>query len=168
MKLKRTDSWTHISHLRRASKQDWSIERTADLKLHPNQDKKKMRAMRAADPRIQTRPVRPTLLIQLNELFTKFLSPYQNVKLLYLVQFSRWVMSDCLWPHVFSMSPSYEYSRLIPLGSIGLISLQSKGLKSLLKYPSSKASILRCSAIFMVQFSHTYMTTGKNHSHSFE
>ena len=48
-----------------------------------------MRAMRAADPRIQTRPVRPTLLIQLNELFTKFLSPYQNVKLLYLVQFSR-------------------------------------------------------------------------------
>ena len=48
-----------------------------------------------------------------------------------------------------------------PLGSIGLISLQSKGLKSLLKHPSSKALILRCSAIFMVQFSHTYMTTGK-------
>ena len=48
-----------------------------------------------------------------------------------------------------------------PLGWTGLISLQSKGLLSLLQHHSSKASILQCSAYFMVQVSHPYMTTGK-------
>ena len=49
-----------------------------------------------------------------------------------------------------------------PLQLLGLISLLSKGtLKSLLHHHSSKASILRCSAFFMVQLSHPYMTTGK-------
>ena len=43
----------------------------------------------------------------------------------------------------------------------GWISLQSKGLSSLLQHLSSKASILRCSAFFTVQLSHPYMTTGK-------
>ena len=42
-----------------------------------------------------------------------------------------------------------------------MISLQSKGLKSLLQHHSSKASILRHSAFFLVQLSHPYMTTGK-------
>ena len=45
---------------------------------------------------------------------------------------------------------------------LGWISLQSKGLfKSLLQHHSSKASILLCSAFFVVQLSHPYMTTGK-------
>ena len=49
-----------------------------------------------------------------------------------------------------------------PLGWTGWISLQSKGnLKSLLQYHSSKESILRCSAFFIVQLSYPYMTTGK-------
>ena len=48
-----------------------------------------------------------------------------------------------------------------PLGWTGWISLQCKGLSSLLQHHSSKASILRCSAFFMVQLSHLYMTTGK-------
>ena len=49
-----------------------------------------------------------------------------------------------------------------PLGLTGWISLPSKGIfKSLLQHHSSKASILRCSAFFMVQLSHPYMTTGK-------
>ena len=43
----------------------------------------------------------------------------------------------------------------------GCISLQSKGLSSLLQHHSSKASILRCSAFFTVQLSHPYMTTRK-------
>ena len=43
-----------------------------------------------------------------------------------------------------------------------MISLQSKGLsKSLLPHHNSKASILQCSALFMVQLSHSYMTAGK-------
>ena len=51
-----------------------------------------------------------------------------------------------------------------PLGLTGLISLQSKGLSSLLQHHSSKASILQHSAFFMVQLAHPYMTTGTNHS----
>ena len=47
-----------------------------------------------------------------------------------------------------------------PLGWTGWISLQSKGL-SLFQHHSSKASILQCSAFFIVQLSHPYMTTGK-------
>ena len=48
-----------------------------------------------------------------------------------------------------------------PLGWIGWISLQSKGLSRVLQHHSSKASILQCSAFFIVEFSHPYMTTGK-------
>ena len=48
-----------------------------------------------------------------------------------------------------------------PLGWTGWISLQSVGLKSLLQHHSSKASILRCSAFFIVWLSHPYTTNGK-------
>ena len=48
-----------------------------------------------------------------------------------------------------------------PLGLTALISLLSKGVESLLQQHSSKVSILLCSAFFIVQFSHPYMTTGK-------
>ena len=51
-----------------------------------------------------------------------------------------------------------------PLGWTGWTSLLSKGLfESLLQHHSSKASIFRCSAFFIVQLSHPYTTTGKNH-----
>ena len=48
-----------------------------------------------------------------------------------------------------------------PSGWTGWISLQFKGLLSLLKHHSSKASILQCSAFFTIQLLHPYMTTGK-------
>ena len=48
-----------------------------------------------------------------------------------------------------------------PLGWTGLSSLQSKGLLSLLQHQTSKASVLWCSAFFIVQLSHPYTTTGK-------
>ena len=62
----------------------------------------------------------------------------------------------------FSISPSNEYSGLISLRMdwLGLLAVQGT-LKSLLQHHSSKASILRCSAFFIVQLSHPYMTTGK-------
>ena len=50
---------------------------------------------------------------------------------------------------------------LFPLGLTGLISLLFKGLSSLFQHHSSKASILQCSAFFIVQLSHSHMTTGK-------
>ena len=48
-----------------------------------------------------------------------------------------------------------------PLGLTGWLSLQSKGLKNFFQHHSSKASILQCSAFFIVQLSHPYMTTRK-------
>ena len=54
-----------------------------------------------------------------------------------------------------------SFQGLFTLGLTDMISLQSKGLSSLLQYHSSKASILRPSAFFTVQLSHPYMTIGK-------
>ena len=69
------------------------------------------------------------------------------------------------WPNYcsfsFSISPSNEYSGLISL-RMDWFDLAVQGTpKSLLQHHSSKASILQCSAFFMVQLSHPYMTTGK-------
>ena len=68
------------------------------------------------------------------------------------------------WPKYwsFSISPSNEYSVLISfqIDWLDLLAVQGT-LKSLLQDHSSKASILRRSAFFMVQLSHPYMTTGK-------
>ena len=66
------------------------------------------------------------------------------------------------WSFSFSISPSNEYSGLISFRMDWLDLLTVQGtLKSLLQHESSKASILRHSAFFMVQLSHPYMTTGK-------
>ena len=66
------------------------------------------------------------------------------------------------WSFNFSISPSNEYSGLISIriDLFNLLAIQGT-LKSLLQHHSSKVSILRCSAFFIVQFSHWYMTTGK-------
>ena len=66
------------------------------------------------------------------------------------------------WSFSFSISPSNEYSGLISFRMDWLDLLAVQGmLKSLLQHHSLKASILWCSAFFMVQLSHPYMTTGK-------
>ena len=70
------------------------------------------------------------------------------------------------WPKYrsfcFSISPSSEYSGLISFRMNWLDLLEVQGtLKSFLQHRSSKASVLQCSAFFMVQISHPYMTTGK-------
>ena len=66
------------------------------------------------------------------------------------------------WSFSFSISLSNEYSGLISfkIDWFDLLAVQGT-LKSLLQHHNSKASILRCSAFFMVQLSHPYMTTGK-------
>ena len=66
------------------------------------------------------------------------------------------------WSFSFSISPSNEHSGLICFMVDWLDLLAVQGiLNSLLQHYSSKASILRCSAFFIVQLSHPYMTTGK-------
>ena len=66
------------------------------------------------------------------------------------------------WSFSFSISPSKEYSGLISfrVDWLNLLAVQGT-LKSLLQHHSSKPSILQCSAFFMVQLLHPYMTTGK-------
>ena len=66
------------------------------------------------------------------------------------------------WSFSFSISPSNEYSGLISfrMDWFDLLAVQGT-LKSLLQHHSSKASILQRSAFFIVQLSHSYMTTGK-------
>ena len=66
------------------------------------------------------------------------------------------------WSFSFSISPSNEYSGLISFRMDWLDFLAVQGtLKSLVQHHSSNASILRCSAFFIVQLSHPYMTTRK-------
>ena len=66
------------------------------------------------------------------------------------------------WSNSFSISPSSEYSGLISFSIdwFDLLAVQGT-LKSLLQHPSSKTLILQCSAFFIVQLLHPYMTTGK-------
>ena len=69
------------------------------------------------------------------------------------------------WSFSFSISTSSEFSGLISfrIDCLDLLAIQGI-LKSLLQHHSSNASILWGSAFFIVQLSHPYMTTGKNHS----
>ena len=66
------------------------------------------------------------------------------------------------WSFSFSISSSNEYSVLISfrMDWLDLLAVQ-RTLKSLLQHHGFKASILQCSAFFIVQLSHPYMTTGK-------
>ena len=67
-----------------------------------------------------------------------------------------------VWSFSFSINPSNEYSGLISFRMDWLDLLAVQGtLKSLLQHHISKASIFQCSAFFVVQLSHLYMTTGK-------
>ena len=74
-----------------------------------------------------------------------------------LVLCIRWLK---YWSFSFSISPSNEYSGLIAfrIDWLDLLAIQVT-LESLLLHHSSKASVLQCSAFFMIQLSHLYMTT---------
>ena len=67
-----------------------------------------------------------------------------------------------VWSFSFSVSPSNEYSGLISfrIDWLDLLAVQ-RTLKSLFQHHSWKASILQCSAFFMIQLSYPYMTTGR-------
>ena len=68
------------------------------------------------------------------------------------------------WSFSISISPSNEYSELnsFKIDWFDLLAVQGT-LKNLLQHHTPKASVLQHSAFFMVQLSHPYMTTGKNH-----
>ena len=72
------------------------------------------------------------------------------------------IMWPKYWSFSFSISPSSEHSELLSyrMDWLDLLAVQGT-LKSLPQHHGSKASILRCSAFFIVQLSHPYMATGK-------
>ena len=75
----------------------------------------------------------------------------------------RWTKN---WSFSFSITSSNQYSELISFRIDRLNLLEVQGtLKSLLQHHSSKASILWCYAFFIVQLSHSYMTTEKKKQH---
>ena len=80
---------------------------------------------------------------------------FSNVSVLHIRRSKYWSFS-------FSISPPIEYSGLIyfRMDWMDLLSVQGI-LKSLLQHHSSKTLLLQCSAFFIVQLSHPYMTTGK-------
>jgi len=76
-------------------------------------------------------------------------------------EWALWIRWPKFWSLSFSISPSNEYSGLSSF-RIDWFDLAVQGtLKSLLQHHSLKASVLHCSAFFMVQLSPPYMTTGK-------
>ena len=87
------------------------------------------------------------------------ISPSIRVFLNESVLHIRWPM---YWSFGFNITPSNEYSGLVPfrMDWLGLLAVQGT-LKSLLQHHSTKASIPQHSVFFIVQFSHPYMTTGK-------
>ena len=95
---------------------------------------------------------RPLLLLP--SIFPRF-RVFSNESVLHI----RW--PKC-WSFSFSIGPSNEYSALISfkVDWLDLLAIQGT-LKSLCQHHSSKAPILRCSAFFIFQLSHPYMTTGK-------
>ena len=99
-------------------------------------------------------PSHPLSLLLLPSVFPS-IRVFSNESVLHI----RWPKD---WSFSFSIGPSNEYSGLISFRINWLDLLVVPGtLQSLLQHHSSKASFLQCSAFFMAQFSHAYMTTGK-------
>ena len=98
--------------------------------------------------------IQPSLPLSFSSPPAFYLSQHQDL--------FQWVSLRIMWPKYWSISPSNEYSWLISfrMDWLDLLAGQET-LKSLLQNHSLKASVLPCSAFFMVQLSYPYMTTGK-------
>ena len=130
----------------------WTAAHQASLSITNSQSLLKLTSIKSVMPSNHLILCRPLLLLTL--IFPS-ISVFFNESVLRI-----W------WPKYWSfgsnISPSYEYSGLISfrMDLFDLLAVQGT-LKSLLQHYSSKASILLCSAFFIVQLSHPYMTTGE-------
>ena len=127
----------------------WTVARQVSLSITNSRSLLKLMFIRVGDA---IQPCRPLLL-------PPSIFPSIRVFSNELVLRIRWPK---YWSFSFSISPSSEYSELVSsrIDWFDLLAVQGT-LKSLLQYHSSKASILQCSAFFIVQLSHPYMTIGK-------
>ena len=130
----------------------WTVAHQASLSFTISRSLLKLMSIKLVMPSNHLILCRPLLLLPSvfpsNRVFSK-----ESVLLI------RWPK---YWSFSFRINPSNEYSGLISFRTdrFDLLGVQG-ALKSLLQHHSSKASILRCSAFFIVQLLHPYMTTGK-------
>ena len=140
-----------LSHVQLLATQ-WTAEREASLSITNTRNPPKPMSIESVMPSNYLILCRPLLLLP--SIFPK-IRVFSNESGLCIRWLKYWIFS-------FSISPSNEYSGLISFRMDWLDLLAVQGtLKSLLQYHSSKASILQCSAFFIVQLSHPYVTTGK-------
>ena len=130
----------------------WTAARQASLSITNSQSSLKFMSIESVMPSNHLILCHPLLL--LSSIFPS-IKVFSNESVLHI----RWPK---YWSFSFNIGPSNEYLGLISfrIDWFDLLTVQGT-LKSLLQHHSSKASILRRSAFFMVQLSHPYMTTGK-------
>ena len=130
----------------------WTVAHQASLSITNSQSLLKLMSIESMMPSNHLILCRPLLLLPSIIPSIRVFSNESGLRI-------RW---SKYWSFSLSISPSNEYSGLISftIDWLDLLAVQET-LNSLLQHHSSKASILRCSAFFMVQLSHPYMTTGK-------
>ena len=130
----------------------WTIAHQASLSITNSQRLLKFKSIKSVMPSNHLILCRPLLLLPS---IIPRIKVFSNESVLHI----KWLK---YWSFSFSISPSSEYSELITfrIDWFDLLAVQGT-LKSLFQHHSSKASILQCSAFFMIQLSHPYMTTGK-------
>ena len=130
----------------------WTVAHQASLSITVSQSLLKLMSIESVMP--SNHFILCCLLLLLSSIFPS-IRVFFNESALHIMWPKYWFFS-------FSISPSNEYSGLISFRMDWLDLLAVQGtLRSLLQHHSSKVSILWCSAFFIVQLSHPYMTTGK-------
>ena len=131
----------------------WIAVRQASLSITNSRSSLRLTSIESVMPSIHLILCRPLLLLP--SIFPS-IRVFSNESALHI----RWLK---YWSFSFSISPSKEHPGLISFKMDWLDLLAVQGtLKSLLQHHSSKALILQCSAFFIVQLLHPFMTTGKN------
>ena len=132
----------------------WTAAQRASLSITNSRSLRKLMSIESVMPSNHLILCRP--LLHLPSIFPSIMV-FSNESTLHI----RWPKQS----FSFNISPSNEHPGPISLrmGWLDLLVVQGT-LRRLLQYHSSKPSILLCSAILIVQLSHPYMTTGKNHS----
>ena len=130
----------------------WTAARQASLSITNSWSSLRLTSIKSVMPSSHLILCRPLLLLP--SIFPS-IRVFSNESALHI----RWPK---YWSFSFSISPSNEHSGLISFRMDWLDLLAVQGtLKSLLQHYSSKASVLRRSAFFIIQLAHPYMTTGK-------
>ena len=130
----------------------WTAPCQASLSINSSWSLSKLMSIESMMPSNHLIPYRPLLLLLPIPPSIRVFSNESALRI-------RWPK---YWSFSFSISPSNEHPGLIFFRMDWLDLLAVQGiLKSLLQHHSSKASIFQCSAFFIVQFSHPFMTTGK-------